>query len=422
MKLAIRLSLLALFAVLCVAPGAPSATQGAKNDPWAGFFPGSWITVKEVERFLGNTKSTIVTRKITARKEGLAEVWNFTKDGSRRLEKERAFFEGNTPETLFMTRRGERETSVRVGTASYRAKKVSYVPDGKFSLARGPLTLYITDGLSVPYREMLLGGDDIALPENVIRAEYVAPDRNTGRMMRYESQIVFFYWVVSVGNEEIPCFVEETKVVDISSSQQVGEAKRWLSSRIPGHTVKLEYRFTSPYGPGEFTQEVQKYHLNTFRRQLVTMGRARISFDVPGHFRTATGDEIASRYPLRKEKTRAFVAEGNRASIIVQVLEPSALVHTVEDLKLSMDKQSSRKNPNISQISQGLTEINNRTFVYREYINTTQGSAINTYNLETLHRGKIISLDFTMSRELYPEYEQLWRVWVESIRIESREP
>jgi hypothetical protein len=418
MKRTIYFSVLITIIALLAPSISSCAETGTRHDPWTAFYPGTWITVQEVEKFLGNTKKTVVRRKITSIKDGLAEVWNFTEDGSRRLSQEREFLEGHTPERLFMKQRSKKATSLQIGARSYKTEKVSYVPDGKFSLARGPLTIYNTDELKVPYREMLLCGDDIALPENVIRAEYVAPDRSTGKMMRYESQIVYFYWVVAVENEKIPCFVEETKVIDISSSKQVGEVKRWLSDRIPGHTVKLEYRFKSAYGTGEFSQSVKKYHLVTFRLQSITIEEARISFEIPGYFRSLTRGELAYRYPMRQKTTRAFTTDDSRASIIVQVSEPSALIHKVEDLKMSMGKQLSRRNPELSLIGQGITMINDRKYVYNEFINTAAGAEIHTYNLETLHRGKIVSLDFTMSRELFQEYKQLWRIWVGSIRVE----
>lgn len=414
----IRFLSVIIVAALSASWGPSWAGSTARNDPWASFYTGSWIMVKEVETFLGNTKTSVMRRKITSKKEGLAEVWNFTEDGSRRLSKERDFLEGRTPENLFMKQISRKPTRLRIGTRSYKATKVSYVPDGKFSLARGPLTIYRTDALEVPYREMLLCGDDIALPNNVIRAEYVAPDRNTGKLVRYESQIVHIHRMLSIENEQIPCYIEETKVVDISSSEQIGEVKRWISDRLPGHTVKLEYRFKSPYGSGEFYQSVQKYHLVKFRLQSIEMGGARISFEIPGNFRSVSRSELAYRFPMGPETTRAFTTDDNRASIIVQILEPSVLIHKVEELKLSIDKQLHRRNPNISQIGKGLTEINERKFVYQELVNTAAGSEVHTYNLETLHRGKIVSLDFSMNRELFPEYEQLWRIWVGSIKIE----
>ncbi|MDH3258990.1 MAG: hypothetical protein OEM19_05960, partial [Deltaproteobacteria bacterium] len=217
MKRALRLSVYVALLSVFLGNHTSFAKSGERYDPFASFHPGSWITVQEVEEYLGGTTTTTVIRKITAKKDGLTEVWDFTEDGSRKLKKERDFLEGHTPKTLFMKQQSAQTATLTIGPGRYKTTKISYVPDGKFSLARGPLTVYLTDDLKVPYREMLLSGDDIALPENVVRAEYVALDRNTGKMVRYESQIVDFYWLVPVADEKFPCFLEETKVIEIAS-------------------------------------------------------------------------------------------------------------------------------------------------------------------------------------------------------------
>lgn len=419
MKKGIRFFVLITLLILCNPRGILRAETKEKMDPWAPFHPGSWITVKEVETYLGKTKTTLVRRKITRKKEGLTEVWNFTEDGSRKMEKERGYLEGRTPQALFMKEKSSKVTSVRVGPFVYRATKTTYVPDKKFSLARGSLTIYESGELKVPYREMLLTGDDIALARNVVRAEYLAPDRNAVRMMRYEAQIVTYYHVVAVGGEKIPCFIEETKVTEVSSGKKVGMVKRWLSDKIPGHTVKVEYHFETPYGPGEFFQSVQDYHLVTFRSQSITMEGATISFDIPSHFRRVAGDKIVYRSPMGREKRCAFSTEEGSASIIVQVSEPpSELIHEVKDLTISGGKSLVGTNPHLKPYGQGFTMIQEREFMYQEFINTISGADYYTYNLSTLHERKIVSLEFTMSRRRYDEYEQLRQIWVKTIRIE----
>lgn len=417
MKRAIRLSVYVALLAVFLGNRTAIAKGGERYDPFAPFHPGSWITVQEVEVYLGGTTTTTVLRKITAKKDGLTEVWDFTEDGSRKLKKERDFLEGHTPKTLFMKQQSTQTATLKIGPGRYKTTKISYVPDGKFSLARGPLTVYLTDDLKVPYREMLLSGDDIALPENVVRAEYVALNRNTGKMVRYESQIVDFYWLVPVADEKVPCFLEETKVIEIASSEQVAVVKRWLSDKIPGHVVKLESRFQSPYGPGKLSRWVKKYHLVAFRPQAFTVEGARVSFEVPDDFRSLTARELSSRFPLRQKSTRVFAAKEGIASITVQVSEPSMLIHEVEDLRIYMEKNLSRSAQSLRPFDQGFTEIHDRKFIYQKFISNLAGADFYTYNLSTLHGGKIVSLDFTMSRELFSEYEQLRRLWVDTIQI-----
>jgi len=250
---------MAAMRTLLVLALAAALQQGAPvtRDPWAGFGPGSWITIRE--KMVADGKTTTTREKI---------IITSIEDGAPMLEA-RAEKSGSYPPPGQMRRHtrgslveemgwkaGEpRAEEFMIGAKKVACKVTEYgVKDSTRDL-ESHVWIWRTEDVKIPYRELRRDGPDLSMLSDVVRIEVKA--RHAGDTQAYDFRVVELAQKVKVGLKEIPCIVEEgTAEERKGTTVRKGTIRRWLSDAVPGRIVRQEVKGEQDGKPVERTEEV----------------------------------------------------------------------------------------------------------------------------------------------------------------------
>jgi hypothetical protein len=208
-----------------------------RRDPWEGFEVGSWVILRDHHSVDGKIQERVRKRVIASYENGAPKLENTTqKDGKfGKPDNWAIHVPGAFPEESAAVAR--RKETLSVGKAKLPCAVTEYVIEEKKTGFKGKLVVWRSATAKVPYREIPGRPRDIALPGDILRAEYSFSARDMSG--NWTVAVVALEERLKVGNREVPCVVEQLTFDDKAEGQTVsGEGRRWLSREIPGHEAR----------------------------------------------------------------------------------------------------------------------------------------------------------------------------------------
>lgn len=224
---------------------AAALQQGAPitRDPWSGFGPGSWVTIRE--KTVAEGKTTYVREKI---------IITSIEDGAPMLEARaekggaypppgqvRRHMRGSLVEEMGWKASEPRAAELEIGPRKIACKVTEYVAKDSARDVDSRVLVWRTEEVKIPYRELRRDGPDLSMLSDVVRMEVNA--RHGDDTQTFDFRIVDLGQKAKVGLREIPCIVEEGSAEERKGTTvRKGAIKRWLSDAVPGRIVRQEVK------------------------------------------------------------------------------------------------------------------------------------------------------------------------------------
>jgi len=213
-----------------------------QNDSWSTFEEGSWVVMKESDI----RGADMQTRRVKTVKSGLigrgTELLRFTEEagGFDSEPRRSSTIPGASIERLPGSRLdSEEQDTLSINGSDYDCVVQTYVLNRPGS-SEGEtwFKLWKSEGVEIPYRELSLPGPDFALDPDVLRVDFSI--KGPGGTQSGSLQVTSLEETIGLDGEVLTCVMEEAEMtMDRRGSEVSAILQRWLSSQVPGHTVKL---------------------------------------------------------------------------------------------------------------------------------------------------------------------------------------
>lgn len=233
-----------LFALSLLVPLLQDPPDIAGDSPWKGFGVGSWVSRSRTQ------KQGDQIREATS-KHTVAKI---PKDGSPEMK-----VESNGKETLNLHLHGwapRKEWLVTKGGGKltidgreFDCTTLQYAWEDAAAKIKGTATYWLAAEPLLPYREIALGGPDLALPPRALKLSFA--NSSPKAEVRVELEVRSLARKHKIGAKELSCIAEEGTVKD---GPVEGSYQRLLSAEVPGGEVELVVAGTLKGAPIEVRQ------------------------------------------------------------------------------------------------------------------------------------------------------------------------
>lgn len=206
------------------------------RDPWAGHPVGAWVIHKEVRTLDGlkqerRTKSVITSfdKAHAAFKVMNEENGAFKDTGAVRLH-----MYGLLPGSLPSKSSRKEKLTIEGKTIECQVEVYGKEENGR----KVECTVWKSDAVKVPYRELDTGGPDVAMLPNVLRLDMdYQKDGDSGK---YRMEVTILKQQEKIGDKTVDCVVEKGTYVEKTNRGAIdATVERWLCQDIPGHEAKF---------------------------------------------------------------------------------------------------------------------------------------------------------------------------------------
>jgi hypothetical protein len=228
---------LGLLAALPLDAQAPKGKRSAP-DPWSECEVGSWIILRESMSVGGKVKESKEKHERVAGKLGGADV-SVSLEADGKFGKEdhvRSYLPNFLPKPV--DAKNTRREILTIGGKRIICTRTEYLKDFPTEGFKATLILWCNPEVKVPSRKLTTFGGNVALPGDVVRAEYsfkLHTDSGTHR-----EEVISLAEDLKVGSRTVKCVVARLRFEEQGNDIKIqGESRVWLSADVPGHQVRV---------------------------------------------------------------------------------------------------------------------------------------------------------------------------------------
>ncbi len=219
---------------------------------YAGFAPGSSVTVKETSAVDGEAKSQRLRHVIIDALPTIATYQDTGKGFGEQPAETAPAAAPQTPPQRRMKITAVGDETLTIDGKTYPCKVTT------FGSPVEEVTYWICPTAQVPYYEMAAEGPDLAVPPRTLKVQYVT--RFGTEKVTNVLQVITFKAPLTIGDRTIDCV--QLRLTGAGAMHRLPVAASgytWLSAQVPGTIVKRTLSLTRGPTKIEFTREVETF-------------------------------------------------------------------------------------------------------------------------------------------------------------------